>query len=367
MRKSFFMLRITAAALAACLLLSGCSPNTVDGPQGGYFTSRNGNKKDDSAPTGDTSADTDLANISVVLSKDPLNARSIRFDEGVLTILGETGDLGIREVTTDFPADIDLDRSGGSFTCTITYAASRNGYGTVGIVNNKYQNTSFRVRLSQGAISLPNVLDIAQSNFKLAQSEAPKDKAAVTLTNITASGNKQRAAEVLSEVKELSDRICRGLTGDYEKLRAISRWVSGNIYYDHPAYSAGIPQRCLTLEYILENRSGVCGSYANITAALCQAQGILCYNVVGEGVTNGSTYAEQSSGSAHEWNYAYIGGRGIWVDSGWNSYNHLYAFDITSEDDIGCKYFDVGNEVLALDHKVFSISNRDFFDPDILV
>lgn len=367
MRKSLGALKICAAALAAVLLLTGCSAGTVDGPRGGFFTAKNGNKKESDPESESPGAETDLLNFSADLSKDRSNARKIRFDDGVLTIFGDTGELGIKEVLTDFPADVELSRNGSSFTCTVTYTSSGSRYGIVEIVNSRYQSTSFRVRLSHGAISMPNVIANAQSNFELAQADIPKDKAAVTLANITSSGDKTRVAEILAEVKELSDKICRGLTNEYDKLRAISRWVSANIYYDHPAFNAGIPQKCLTLEYILENRSGVCGSYANITAALCQAQGIICYNVNGEGLNSGGCYAEQSRGNAHEWNYAYIAGRGIWVDSGWNSYNHLYDYGITSEGEIGCKYFDVGNEILALDHKVYSLSNRDFFDPDLLV
>ena len=85
------------------------------------------------------------------------------------------------------------------------------------------------------------------------------------------------------------------------------------------------------------------------------------------GGSGGSSYAEMTRGIAHEWNYAYINGRGIWVDTGWNSYNHLYAYGSTVDGVMGCKYFDVGNEVLAIDHKVNSLSNRDFFNPDILI
>lgn len=359
--------RVIGAALAAVLLLSGCSANTVESPRGGMFSSKDSNRKESDPKNENSSSDIDFSNISAVLSKDPLNVRSIRFDDGVLTIFGEAGDQGIEEVLTDFPADVDFERNGNSFTCTITYTSSRNGYGTIEVVNHKYHDNFFRVKLSQGAISMPNVMDIAQSNFEKAQDDIPKNSAAVTIANITTSGDKKRAAEILGEVKELSNKICRGLTSDYDKLRAISRWVSENIYYDHPAFSAGIPSKCLSLEYILENRTGVCGSYANITAALCQAQGIICYNVDGEGISSVNCYAEQSRGSAHEWNYAYIGGRGIWVDSGWNSFNHFYGYNDSVNGGIGCKYFDVGNEILALDHKVYSLSNRDFFDPDLLV
>ena len=356
------------AALAAVLLLSGCSAGTISSPKGGLFAPKGGNKRSGGSETEDRESDPDLSDFSAALSKDTLNARKIRFEDGVLTISGEAGDQGIKEILTDFPADIEFERDGSSFTCTITDTSSESRYGTVQIVNRKSHNNSFRVKLDHGVISMPNVIDNAESNFKLTQGEIPNDNAAATLAYVTASGNKQRAAEVLAEVKELSDRICRNITGDYDKLRAISRWVSKNIYYDHPAFNAGIPRECLSLEYILENRSGVCGSYANLTAALCQAQGILCYNVNGESIASAaSSYAEQSRGNAHEWNYAYIGGRGIWVDSGWNSYNHFYDYGDIVDGDISCKYFDIGNEVLALDHKAYSLSYRDFFNPDILI
>lgn len=370
MRMSVRLLKriVTAACLAVVLLLSGCggSPEVLDNPAGGLFSSKPG-KKDNASQGGSTDYDADLYNVTAPLSYDPLNERRMKIEDGVVTISGKAGDMGITEVLTDFPADIDFKRSGDSFTCTVKCTSSKSGYGLIEIVNYRYHSNSFRVKYGENGISLPNVTEIARNNQKLAQGEIPETENAATVLYITASGDKERAAEVLAEVKELSDKICRGLDNDYDRLRAISRWVSENIYYDHPAFDAGIPRKCLSLEYILENRSGVCGSYANFTAALCQAQGIICYNVNGEGVTGRRSYAEVKTGEAHEWNYAFVGGRGIWVDSGWNSFNHVYAYGEPISDEISCRYFDIGNTILAIDHKVYSLSNRDFFDPDLLV
>lgn len=358
---------ICSAALAAVLLLSGCGASSVEGPRGGLFSSKRGSGNDPEISGGVGDPDVDLTNVSVMLSRDPVNERALRIDDGVLRISGKAGDQGIVEVVADFPADIDFKRTGDTFYCTITYTSSRTAYGTIQIVNRNNHDNFLRVRYGQGAVSFPNIMNLAKENLAKAQGDIPKDRAVVTVMNITTSGSRERAKEVLADVKELSDKICRGLTSDYDRLRAISRWVSANIYYDHPAYSAGIPMECLSLEYIMKNRRGVCGSYANITSALCQAQGILCYNVVGEGIPGVNCYAEQSAGSAHEWNYAFVGGRGIWVDSGWNSFNNFYGGSDLADGDFSCKYFDVGNEILALDHKVLSLSNRDFFNPDLLV
>lgn len=351
--------------LAVVFLLSGCNDPRSANASGGLFGSRGGSR-DPASSDKTPSSGIDLYNISADLIRDPINTRNIRVDDGVVRISGLTGEQGLEDITVDFPADVELDRNGNTFICTITCTSSGSGFGTIELENCKLRNNYIRVRYDKNGISFPNVMRIADTNLSLAEGEIPENENSVTLSYITESGSRERAKEVLNEVKELSDKICKGLSDDYDKLRAISRWVSENIYYDHPAFSAGIPKRCLTLEYILENRAGVCGSYANMTSALCQAQGILCYNVTGEGITKLWCYAEQTSGEAHEWNYAFVGGRGVWVDSGFNSFNHLYAGGQTEEGDISCRYFDPGNEYFALDHKAKTISNRDFFDPDLI-
>ena len=349
------------------LILSGCGdPKSVDAPRGS-FGSRPGDRGSLADESKTPGSDVDLYNISVYLTRDPENTRNIRFDNGVLTISGMAGDQGIKSVTADFPAKVDLKRSGSTFICSITYESSKRGYGTVEIQNVSCRTNYIRVRFNENGLSFPNTISIADANRGLVENDIPEDSGSVTMSYITTSGDKQRAREILDDVRELSDKICRGLTDNYDKLRAISRWVSKNIYYDHPAFSAGIPQRCLTLEYILENRSGVCGSYANLTSALCQAQGILCYNVKGEGIAGRTCYAEQTSGELHEWNYAVVGGRGIWVDSGWNSDCHLYSDGSRVDGDISLRYFDAGNEILSIDHKAGTLTYRDFFDPDMLV
>lgn len=369
MISSFNLFKKSSAAfcLAAVMLLSGCGDPKPVSASGDRFSSRFASRGEEVPESSVKTSGADLYNISVYLSRDPRNTRNIRFDDGVLTISGMAGDQGIEGVSADFPANVDYKRSGNTFICTVTCTSSGRGYGTIELKNARFRTNYIRVRFTENGLSFPNTLTIAEANRKLVEADIPEDSESVTLSYITMSGDKQRAREILDDVKELSDKICQGLTDDYDRLRAISRWVSENIYYDHPAFSAGIPQRCLTLEYILENRSGVCGSYANLTSALCQAQGILCYNIKGEGISGRTSYAEQTAGDIHEWNYAFMGGRGIWVDSGWNSSCHLYSDGSRVDGDISLRYFDVGNECFSIDHKARIAANRDFFDPDLLV
>ena len=70
--------------------------------------------------------------------------------------------------------------------------------------------------------------------------------------------------------KLLSDEFCREISDDYKKLRAISNWVSENIYYDLDALSpGGSSPEVLSLDYVLKNKRSLCGGFSNITAALC--------------------------------------------------------------------------------------------------
>ncbi len=356
MKKRFSLL------LTAVLLLCGCSPEYKEmGFPGNLFSNKTASGSFTAEPNAVSIPETrePLIDITVELNRDPQNSRKIHFSDGVITISGKIGDNKLDSIFY-IEDEIKFDRTNGTFSCEISEPPSGRGYLNIILVNQRYQADSIRVRFSDGKFSFPDVLDVAEGNLAAVSGDIPDDTEAVTLRNITISGTADNAAEVLEQIQELSDKICRGLTDDYSRLRAISRWVSKNIYYDHDAFNAGIPAYCLSLEHILDTRRTVCGGYANMTAALAQAQGILCYNITGEGITGSRTYAEQSRGEFHEWNYALIGGRGIWVDSGWNSQNS-YADGSSSEDEISTKYFDAGNDFFALDHKVNKASDRNFF------
>ena len=80
------------------------------------------------------------------------------------------------------------------------------------------------------------------------------------MQHITSSGNPETARQVLSRVRELSDEICAGITSDYDKLRAISQWVSRNMYYDKDASEKGVTEDMLTLEHVLEYHRSVCSA-----------------------------------------------------------------------------------------------------------
>lgn len=249
----------------------------------------------------------------------------------------------------------------GIVTAKLDLSDVRNGYFDVYIVDKFSSSHNVRLFMDNGKVQFPEVSDVAENNSSTA--ENPTELTfAQTVRYITKSGSAKGAAEILDEVKKISDEICEGITDDYDKLRAISDWVADNIYYDHEAYDSGNMEECVTLEYMLDKHASVCGGYATFTSALCEAQGIYCVNIDGEAINTARCFAELKHGNHHEWNYAVIDGRGIWVDSGWNSYNNLYSGGRYSHGGIGGFYFDIGNDVFALDHKVNTAALRNYFE-----
>lgn len=182
------------------------------------------------------------------------------------------------------------------------------------------------------------------------------------MQHITSSGDPETARQVLSRVRELSDEICVGITGDYDKLRAISQWVSRNMYYDKDASEKGVTEDMLTLEHVLEYHRSVCFGWSNLFSALCQAQGIWCANASGSVVTGSRCFMQTSTADerSHSWNMAVIDGRQIWVDTVWNSSNsyHKRRYVEGAQD---MQYFDISTAALSQDHRVTRFEYRNYF------
>ena len=178
---------------------------------------------------------------------------------------------------------------------------------------------------------------------------------------VDAEKDPERIAEALAQVKAISDEVCEGLNDDYDKLRALSDWVSTNIYYDFDSRDNSVTPETLCLSHVLETHRSVCGGFSTLFSALCAAQGITCCNIRGTALTSGLCYAEpHESDALHEWNYVILDGRHIWIDTVWNTYNS-YKNGEYHAGSVSMEYFDVPDEVLALDHRASRCEQRDYF------
>lgn len=299
---------------------------------------------------------------TIVYNNDPQNPCSITFDGKSITVKGKYGDVfgGVAEIYPQMDIKSWLD--GDMLTCVLTPKTTQfdRDFGSFAILDKSRYLNKVHIDLSNGGIMFPDTSNLVQINQRAVDAVIDASEARVA-QYVTTDGSRGRIPQILNEIQKISDEICEGIDSDYEKLRAISRWVSDNIYYDHPAYSNGAPQECLSLEYMLDNRSSICGGYSNMTSALCAAQGIRCLNISGMAINNGKCYLQNEQGGFHEWNVAEIDGRQIIVDSGWNSGND-FNYDGTFSSDPPCyKYFDISGDVFALDHKAQSAEYRDYW------
>ncbi len=299
---------------------------------------------------------------TVLYTLDPENACAITFGANSVTVKGKSGDL-VCGVLADYPPmNVETYFDGDGFTYILTPKIEKfaKSYGVFYLLDkNNYKNAVY-LKLSQNGIEFPDVSAVAENNAEVSEFAAEISKPE-TAAYITMDGTSENIPKILGEIERLSDDICAGIDGDLAKLRAISRWVSENVYYDYPAHNNGIPPECLSLEYVLNNRSSVCGGYANMVSALCAAQGIRCLNVKGTGLSGGNCFAQGLTGEYHEWNIAETDGRRVIIDAGWNSLNVLRANGTFNEKPVCYKYFDIGEDIFALDHKADSAEYRDYF------
>lgn len=376
MIKEYNMRKRLLAICAAALMLSGCSKTPVYSDIGEFpdlssVSSKSSSSTKRSEPIYPEESSVpeeeplkipvrDLRNITVSLTNDFTNERTLTIKGETITVEVKNGDWVTESVRIG--SAVFLKEEDGNitrFTFDGTYL--RKGYLNLELWSEDGQIITYRIMHDKEGYAFPDVMEIYAINERAL--ESPKALThEQTLRYITKDGTAEHEKEVLDEIQKLSDKICRGLRTDYQKLRAISRWVSDNIYYDYAAYKAGIPDECLTLEYMLEKRASVCGGYAAMTSALCEAQGIATLHINGLAINQGNCYAEADNGLHHEWNYALVGS-GAWVDSGWNSGAYLYVTGEYSHSPINYKYFDIGGEVFALNHKCISAELRDYF-PD---
>ncbi|MCW3489286.1 transglutaminase-like domain-containing protein [Dethiobacter alkaliphilus] len=111
-----------------------------------------------------------------------------------------------------------------------------------------------------------------------------------------------------SQIVNLSNQITSGLSSDWEKAQAITRWVTNNISYD-----ASAENRNSGALQALQSRRGVCEDYAMLAAALARAAGIPTRIAYGYADNRNSWSGSMSlSGYRHAWVEYSLEGRG-WV------------------------------------------------------
>ncbi|MDR3356178.1 MAG: hypothetical protein LBO04_03210 [Spirochaetaceae bacterium] len=106
-------------------------------------------------------------------------------------------------------------------------------------------------------------------------------------------------------VSNLLNSVAFGKKGDVEKARAVHDYIVSTLTYDSASFSNSGRSRKMDALSVIENGTGVCEGYANLSAALLRAAGIPVKIVAARSI-------------GHAWNNVYIDGAWKFYDATWD-------------------------------------------------
>jgi len=152
----------------------------------------------------------------------------------------------------------------------------------------------------------------------------------------------------IEDYKKLTDLLTDKIEEDELKIRAIYRWIAHNIKYDLHLYDQEIRYKnnLEIVEYVLENKSGVCEHYSQLFAAMANEAGLNTFVVKG--------YTRDADGNTsrygHAWNVTLLGDSYYFIDPTWSAgyvRNGKYFHDFTDN------YFLIEADSFIQDHMPF--------------
>ena len=125
-------------------------------------------------------------------------------------------------------------------------------------------------------------------------------------------------------VQAKARELTAGCTTDYEKARAIFRWVNANIEYDWYFYYNGTGGMGYEASAVLSSGTGVCSGISYLAIALLRASGIPARAVTGYSLgysSNGTWDMANLRDTNHQWVMAWLDGRWVFIDPTWGQFD----------------------------------------------
>ncbi|MDD5700741.1 MAG: transglutaminase domain-containing protein [Dehalococcoidales bacterium] len=120
-------------------------------------------------------------------------------------------------------------------------------------------------------------------------------------------------------VNVLANYLIQPAKNDFEKTRAIYRWITQNISYDFSAYLTGRYGSTNAVD-VLVSRSSVCQGYSSLFNALAKSAGLEVVTITGWAKGYSYTAGDQITGPTnHAWNGVKINGGWYLIDSTWSA------------------------------------------------
>lgn len=376
MKKKYVILPVSAGLLIICgafaanFLMNRAVPEfTYNEPSDAVLPSTvsDDSSETDAAPpetTEDTPAEPIPETEKTMLCGDPQHSVYVEYDGAVLTVSGTCpeGTSISANIASDAAQIPDESRNGSDYTLKFS---TENKPGDVIELQMFFGDGSGLIYdykfYTDGTSVIEGDFSAVREINEASLDNASELSAEYTAEYILPNGTAEQRADVLSQVRELSDKICEGIVNDYDKARALAEWVSVNIYYDYDARHDSVDMETVSLAHVLETHRTVCIGFANLYAALCSAQDITCYNVNGDALQGEFDYAKRLEHTAlHEWNVVIINGRKINVDTVWDTTNG-YNGGQYDQGEVYGKFFDAGDIIFSQGHRARKTEIRDYF------
>jgi transglutaminase/protease-like cytokinesis protein 3 len=127
-----------------------------------------------------------------------------------------------------------------------------------------------------------------------------------------------KTSGLASSPEALAERLVRPAQDDFDKARALFRWMAANIAYDVDAFLTGIAGPA-TAEDTLRTGKSVCQGYSSLFERMAKTVGLEVVTISGWGKGWGYVPGQVLGQPNHAWNAVRIAGRWYLVDATWGA------------------------------------------------
>ena len=148
--------------------------------------------------------------------------------------------------------------------------------------------------------------------------------------------------EQIRVLKKESDKIVKGCTTNYQKYKAIYKWISENVEYN--IYTSSFPFEVLRI------KKGDCQGMSRLMVDLLRLQNIPCASIIGYAGDTKTTLTEKNMsklcGARHQWVMAYVDSRWVLADATFERFDPK-----KNELEIPAWYYTIATDYSAVYHK----------------
>ena len=251
----------------------------------------------------------------------------------------------------------------GSFEAELTAAPYKNECYILLIIINGEASKSCYIMYEDGWCFVDNRLE--ESNRRVFDNiYTVSDEACCLYLN--AEGDPDKINFVKEQLKLIVKDVTAGIDSDYEKARALEKYVAENYCYDFDAKEGTTDLESISVDVVLRDRRSVCLGISNLYMALLEAAGIKAVNIKGSAIYRETPFALPTEGQNHEWVAFYYEEeqRWVWTDPVWGGLGDYKKGEYYPGKYNG-NYFDRNDFALSINHRADRAERRPFFEAEI--